>query len=155
MNYTQEELEAKSESQLAAIIKYMGIGNPETMSSASMIDAILKNSIETVAEAPAKKRRTKVEVAKAVKSAPVAKEPVIKKKRLIIHNQEGPEASTLVKVQVNGVMYTIPREKEVVVPEYVIGVLQNAVRTDYERVNGAYEERHSRRFPFTILGDAA
>jgi len=54
--------------------------------------------------------------------------------------------------------YRIPRDKEVVVPEPVLEVLQNAVETQLEEVGrdqltGAptFRERHSRRFAFSAM----
>lgn len=91
-------------------------------------------------------------VAKASKSVPKAP-PKPKMFKIIIHNQEGPDASKFVKVQPNGIMYAIPREKEVVVPEIVVNVLNDAVVTRMEYENGALVERPARRHPFTVLGE--
>ena len=78
------------------------------------------------------------------------------KVKIIVHNQEGVEATSFVKVQVNGVMFAIPREQVVLVPQPVVDDLKNAVKTEYipgddGRGNVVLVERETRRFPFTVL----
>ena len=79
--------------------------------------------------------------------------PTNKKFRIIVHHQEGIDASKFVKVQVNGVMYTLPRETEVEVPEAVLSVLNDAVQTVFVYEDGKLVERSARRFPYTTLGE--
>ena len=155
--YTREELEAKSESELAAICGDLDPKfNPEMASVASMIELILDNPLGVVVKKkPPRARATKPKVEAAEPAIKVQVETKPKRKRLIIHNQEGTDSSPFVKVGVNGTMYQIARETEVTVPYEVIHVLENAVITRDERgPDGHMVERHARRFPFTVLGDA-
>ena len=78
-----------------------------------------------------------------------------KKFRIIIHNQEGAEGSSFIKIMVNGVMFQINREKEVTVPARVKEVLDNAIQTKFEPdENGDLQPRDVRRFAYTVLGPA-
>jgi hypothetical protein len=114
---------------------------------------------ESVEDEPVEAEEVVVEVAPAPKpkAAPKAKAAPAPDKpkmfKIIVHNQEGVDASKFVKVQPNGTMYAIPREQEVVVPEIVVNVLKDAVVTRMEYENGALVERSARRHPFTILGE--
>lgn len=78
-----------------------------------------------------------------------------KKFRIIVHNQDGVDSSPFIKVGVNDVVYQIAREREVVVPEAVKHVLENAVITRYEDAPDGRSkvEVQARRFPFTVLGE--
>lgn len=73
-----------------------------------------------------------------------------KKYRLTIHEQEGPNGRDAVKVSVNGYASVIKRNEEVIVPERVINVLKNAVKTEYEPNDDGkgVVERRVRRFNF-------
>lgn len=55
----------------------------------------------------------------------------VKKYKITIHNQEGPGGKDDVVVGVNGRVWQIQREQEVVVPEMVYDVLKNAVEKLY------------------------
>ena len=155
--YTRDELELMSESELAKIcVQVDAEFNSEMQSPASMVDFILGHPLAAVAKkAPAKARIRKAVAPEPERSDVPAKPVKSGRKRLIIHNQEGVEASPFVKVQVNGRMYQISREVEVEVPMEVVHVLENAViTTDTRDDRGNHTERHLRRFPFTVLGDA-
>jgi len=80
-----------------------------------------------------------------------------KKVRVIMHNQEGSDGNQPVFVAVNGMGYSIPREVPVIIPEPVLKALEDAVETKYFREEkdgqffGPIQERHVRRFPFSVL----
>lgn len=80
-----------------------------------------------------------------------------KKRRIIIHNQEGPGGDQSVFVAVNGMAYNIPRDKPVMLPMPIIEALKNASETRYVREQdsgkdfGPVTERQVQRFPFSIL----
>lgn len=142
--YTREELESKTETELGKIARSIDKTiRPENYSVQTLIELIV--GMQTTG---AKRTRTRKKV-EAVEAVEAVKEKPVVKKRIIIHNQEGVNSSEYVKVQHNGTMYTIPRDVEVEVPEYVVGVLADAVMTDTKT------DRNFRRFPFTVLGDAA
>lgn len=74
---------------------------------------------------------------------------------VIVHSTDDEDGARPVDVSVNGYPYRIPRDKEVLVPEAVVEVLQNAVETRLDEVGrdpqtGApqFDERKSRRFAF-------
>lgn len=146
---TREELELKPESELVEIAEQLGLSvNPDAATVASLVDAI-EAELDAGAALPSAPKRAKKSTSVATPAAPKAT-----RKRIIVHNQEGVDASPFVKVQVNGVMFTLPREIEVSVPIEVINVLNDAVVTRLEQQGNVLVERHARRFPFTVLGDA-
>lgn len=79
------------------------------------------------------------------------------KRLIMINNQEGPGGDQAVFVAVNGMGYNIPREKQVLVPEPVVQVLENAIESTYQRDQsngqdfGPVVERKRKRFPFQVL----
>lgn len=146
MSYTKTQLNSASESDLVKIAEEFGlVVNRDTTPKVQIIDAILT----------AQKAEAKEEV--VIEAAPAVKEPVPqseqKKFRIILHNQDGVDASKFVKVQVNGIMYAIPREVEVEVPEIVVGALNDAIITRMDYENGKLVEKPGRRFPYTVLGE--
>ena len=155
--YTKQELTSMDEVELNRVaFEEFSLGvSTDTTAKKEIIDTILaaqEASEVVVKTAPAPKAKAvakpkaKVE---AIADAP-AKPKMFK---IIVHNQEGTDASKFVKVQPNGIMYAIPREQEVVVPEIVVNVLKDAVITRMEYENGSLVERSARRHPFTILGE--
>jgi hypothetical protein len=156
MSYTQDELVNLSETELSAIAGELGFDFPvDTSTKAEMITSILSTQADEVvaAVAPAPKKRAPV---KKTADPVVEAKPVAKKERrfkILVHNQDGVDASKFVKVQANGIMYAIPRETEVEVPEIVMNILNDSVidRLDYE--NGKLTTKSGRRFPYTVLGE--
>lgn len=79
------------------------------------------------------------------------------KVRITIHNQEGPNGDAPVFVAVNGMGYSLPREKVISVPRPIVTALENASEVRYYRDEsnnqqfGAILERAVRRIPFTII----
>lgn len=152
MSFSKEDLMSKKEPELNKLAAEYGVDlRTDSASKAQVVEALLEAQAEL--EAPA-------EV--VIEEAPAATEEVVaapaekaeQRFRIIVHNQEGVDAGKFVKVQVNGTMFAIPREREVVVPASVIEVLNNAVlvRTEYE--DGKQVEVPARRFPYTVLGKA-
>lgn len=134
---TKKDLSALPESDLISMGTDLGLKfDPALETKASMVDAILTASNPEATEIPASAEEPEPRV------------------RIIVHHQEGLEASKFVKVQINGTMYTLPRETELTVPESVLGVLNDAVQTVTVYENGKAEERNARRFPYTVLGPA-
>jgi hypothetical protein len=156
MSYTQDELINLSEGELAAIAGELGFDyNPDSSTKAEMIASILAEQGEevVVAVAPAPKKRAP---AKKAADPVVEGKPTAAKERrfkILVHNQDGVDASKFVKVQANGIMYAIPRETEVEVPEIVMNILNDSVidRLYYE--NGELITKSGRRFPYTVLGE--
>jgi len=143
MKRTAKELKNLSETQLAAVADDLGLQLvAENTSKATFIAEIIE----------AQEDDAEVVVGEPVDEPVVAKKS--KKFRIIVSNQEGVEQTEFVKVQVDGVMYTLPREIEVVVPEIVVEVLSNAVVTRYTQEGDKMVERKARRFPFQVLGEA-
>jgi len=75
---------------------------------------------------------------------------------IIVHNQEGAIGMQPVFVAVNGVGFSIPREKKVRVPKSIVHALENASETIYfkeldddGRPHGPTLSREVRRFPFS------
>jgi hypothetical protein len=75
------------------------------------------------------------------------------KTRIIISSNTGPAGSDDVFVSVNGRDFLIKRDVEVDVPEEVLGVLKNAVVTDYvtDADGRITRERRVPRFPYQVL----
>jgi len=143
MKRTAKELKTLSETQLAAVAEDLGLQLvAENTSKSTFIAEIIE----------AQEDDAGVVVDELIAEPVVVKKP--KKFRILVSNQEGVEQTEFVKVQVDGVMYTLPREVEVVVPEIVVEVLNNAVVTRYAQEGGLMVERKARRFPFQVLGEA-
>lgn len=144
MAFTKSQLEKKSDAELAQIATDLGLDlSPESTTKAVYVASILQIQAEDAKlDAPAQE------------AAIVAEEAPQKKYRIIVHNQEGVEATPFVKVQVNGTMYTLPREVEVTVPAEVVEVLNNAVVTRFVQEGRNLVEKPARRFPYTVLGEA-
>lgn len=156
---TIEELLGYSDEDLGKLATKLGLDlDFESMSKTDAVDEIYaalpddesEEVMLEIKDTPKKETRTRSKVRAEV--AAVDKGP--KKYRLIIHNQEGVDNTPFVKVQDGnaGIMYTIPRDVEVVVPEVVISILRDAVTTRYEPSGGTMIERSAPRFPFTVLG---
>ncbi len=88
-----------------------------------------------------------------VEEAPAKKVRKTKHFKIIVHAQEGNDNTPFIKVGVQGVMYQINRDEEVVVNEYVLHVLENCVMTVPQKVGDKTVQRDIRRFPFSILGE--
>jgi hypothetical protein len=147
MIYSTKELASKSEKELAAIAEELGLVlNAESTGKNGYILEIIAAQEEDIKEV--------AEPIATIATNDVATLPKkVKKFRIIVANQEGPEETRFVKVQVNQEMFAIPREVEVVVPEYVVEVLNNAVVTRYVQEGLDLVERKAKRFPFSILGE--
>lgn len=150
MKRTAKELKNLSEDQLAEVAGDLGLQlNADNTSKATFINEIIEAQEDDDAAG--------VAIIGELVDEPID-EPVVVKKvkkfRIIVSNQEGVEQTEFVKVQVDGVMYTLPREIEVVVPEIVVEVLNNAVVTRYTQEGDKMVERKARRFPFQVLGEA-
>lgn len=151
MSFSKEDLMSKKEPELNKLAAEYGVDlRTDSASKAQVVEALLVAQAEL--EAPAEVVIEEASVAAEEVVAPAEKAE--QRFRIIVHNQEGVDAGKFVKVQVNGTMFAIPREREVVVPASVIEVLNNAVlvRTEYE--DGKQVEVPARRFPYTVLGKA-
>lgn len=142
MKYNRKDLLDKSELELVAIAKQLGIEDKlEDKPKSYIIDVILANST--------KDSKSKKQVSKDFESTS-------KKYKLVIHSQEGIYDTPFVAVGVNGYVYQIPRDVEVEVPKEVIDILKEAnypvpiVNSDGVTVG----EKMARRFPFSVLGEA-
>jgi hypothetical protein len=142
---TKRELGLKSEAELLAMAEAQGLDVSSDPDKAELIELL----VDTIK--PAAKARPKA----APRAAAAPTGP--KKYRVIVNNQDGVDASPFITVQVNGKTWQIKRDHEVVVPEEVLHVLNNAVYTKYESsgAGGLQEPRDVNRFPVTILGEAA
>jgi hypothetical protein len=164
--YTNADLAAKSEAELGEIAQLLGLKlNIATSSKNDVITAILAEAgadgddLEEEVEEIEDDLEEEVVVAKApkkraTKAATAPVKTASGKKRIIVHNQEGNDAGPFVKVGLNGVMYAIPRDVEVIVPDGVVGVLSNAIVTRTTQEGRQTVERSAPRHPFTVLGDA-
>jgi hypothetical protein len=147
-NFTTKELKGKNEAELGAIAEDLGLQlNVESMNKNDIITEIVQAYEEDKSDVVDEIVVSTVEVLPEVVQAE-------KKFRIIISNQEGVDQSDFVKVQPNGVMYAIPRDVEVVVPESVINVLKDAVVLRYTQEGENWVERRGKRFPYTVLGPA-
>lgn len=95
------------------------------------------DTVEVTNEKPAAKKRS------ATKPSRV---------NVIFHNQEGDLGKTDIFVSVNGFAYQIQRNEPVALPSEVIEVIDNAVVTHVERVNGVDVSRDLQRFPYSLAG---
>lgn len=146
--FTKEELNKKKDPELAAIAEELGLLLvPENTGKATYIKEILQAQEEDAAVA--------VEIIPDVDPLLVVEEAPVKEKRfrISVSNQEGVENTAFVKVGVNGQMYTIPRETEVIVPASVVEVLNNAIVTRFIQEGRNLVEQKARRFPFSVLGE--
>ena len=146
--FTKEELNKKKDPELAAIAEELGLQFvPENTGKATYIKEILQAQEEDSA--------TAVEILPEADPLLVVEEAPVKEKkfRISVANQEGVENTPFVKVGVNGQMYAIPRETEVIVPESVVEVLNNAVVTRFVQNGRDLVEQKARRFPFSVLGE--
>lgn len=144
--FTKDELNKKKEPELASIAEELGLQLiAENTNKAAYIKEILQ----------AYEDDSTVEIVPDVDPREVIEETAEpeKKFRISISNQDGVEATPFVKVGVNGQMYAIPRETEVVVPASVVEVLNNAVITRFVQEGRDLVERSAKRFPFTVLGE--
>ena len=142
--FTKDDLNKKKEPELATIAEELGLQLvAENTSKSTYVTEILRAQEEDA-----------IEIVPDID--PRAEEVVVpeKKFRITISNQDGVENTPFVKVGVNGQMFAIPRETEVVVPASVIDVLNNAVVTRFVQEGRELVERKARRFPFTVLGEA-
>ena len=151
MSLTIKELKSKSDAELSVIAEELGLQlNAENTTKNDFITEIIQALEEDKAVALADAID---DILPVVEEPKVVKANIIRKFRLILSNQEGVENTKFVKVQVNGEMFAIPRETEVVVPESVVGVLNNAVATYFRQEGDALVPFKARRFPFQILGE--
>jgi len=97
---------------------------------------------------------TDVDTVEVTKQKPAAKRSATKPSRVnvIFHNQEGDLGKTDIFVSVNGYAYQIKRNEPVSLPPEVIEVIDNAVVTHIERVNGVDESRDLQRFTYSLAG---
>ena len=97
---------------------------------------------------------TDVDTVEVTKQKPAAKRSATKPSRVnvIFHNQEGDLGKTDIFVSVNGYAYQIKRNEPVSLPPEVIEVIDNAVVTHVERVNGVDETRDLQRFTYSLAG---
>ena len=154
MAYSVKDLRTKQEYELSIIAEELGLQlNFESLGKNNIINEIIKAQEEIEAEATALDAALKVEPVQVEAKKPHQTKKATRKFKIIISNQDGVDQTPFVKVQTGGVMYTIPREVEVVVPEAVVEVLKNAVVHRYNDENGEWVERTGRRFPFNILGE--
>lgn len=149
MSFTESELKRKSADELDAISSDLSVGlTSSSTSKADLIKGIL--AAQEDLSRPAELAIVDTEGSDSSDADDPTATNV--RYRIILHNQEGPDASKFVKVQPNGVMYTIPRDVEVEVPEIVLNVLTDAVTTVTSLEDGKMVDRQVRRFPFTNLG---
>lgn len=154
MSYTEQQLNKLTESAVAKILETeFRLQVPAAATKAEMVQAVLA--------AQAEESQDSAIPAVIPPSPPIWTTSTVsspnRRLRLIVHNQEGVENTPFVKVGVNGVMYQLPREKELEVPEAVVNVLRDAVIDKFEPgADGSGTQLTKvRRFPFTVLGEAA
>ncbi|NOQ36068.1 MAG: hypothetical protein GQ569_09255 [Methylococcaceae bacterium] len=78
----------------------------------------------------------------------VAEPVAIKKVNLMILKSESDTGSKVVPVSVNGKTWAIERGKQVLVPEFIVEVLKNAVKNIYNEAGTDYHEVPA--YPFTV-----
>lgn len=151
MAYTAKELKHKTEPELAAIAEELGLLlNADVVGKNGFITEILQAQEEDLEGSETVIEGELMDAAVDVEPPPTKKKA--RRVKIIVSNQDGPEQTRFVKVQVNGEMFTLPREIEVTVPEYVVEVLNNAVITRIVQEDGEWVERKARRFPYHITG---
>jgi hypothetical protein len=137
------DLKKLNESALAELAHELELEiDPSRASKADLIRAIEK------AQQP---REEEVENQENEAPPPVKTPSVNRRYKIIVHHQEGVENSPFIKVSVNGVMYQITREQEVIVPAGVKHVLDDAVMTVYRQEGRNMIAQDVRRFPYTVL----
>jgi hypothetical protein len=73
-------------------------------------------------------------------------------KKIIIHKQSGSTGADDVTVSINGKVYLIKRDQEVEVPEAVIDILKNAIKTIYEQnEENEVTARDVLAYPFSVV----
>lgn len=168
--YTKQQLTSMTEAKLAELATDMGLElNTAEMPKKTVVAEILKAQEEDALSASPEpqiedeaedeveddEEEEEEEEAPKPKAAKAKKPEQARKYKIIIHNQDGVNNTPFVKVGVNGKIYTIPREKEVVIPYDVKHVLDSATETHYEtEVSGRDKrsvERQVRRFPMSVL----
>lgn len=71
---------------------------------------------------------------------------------IIIDEQGGPDASSIVQLGVNGVAYQIMRGHKVIVPEGVVNVLSEAITAKIvKNPDGTEQVKHMPRISFRVL----
>jgi hypothetical protein len=146
-----------NEAALAAIAADYGVAvSADSMTKKQMIDLII----------PAIERQSRLEAEENEENEdPILAEPIPeapkkvaapRRYKIIIHDQEGPDNTPFVKVSVQGVMTTIPRNTEVVVSHAIKHVLDNCEMTLFQFERGPdgsqrVVERNVRRFPFSVV----
>jgi len=95
------------------------------------------DTVEVIKEKPAANKRS------ATKPSRV---------KVIFHNQDGDLGKSDIFVSVNGYAYQIQRNESVSLPPEVIEVIDNAVITQTERVDGVDQSRDLQRFPYSLVG---
>jgi phosphotransferase system IIB component len=136
-------LKKLNEAALAEIARGLELSiDPTKMSKAELIAAIEK--VEQPHEEIEENQENEAPAPKRVKREP-------KRYKIIVHNQEGVDNTPFIKVGVNGVMYQITREKEVIVNEGVKHVLDTAIMTVFRQEGRQMVAQDVRRFPYTVL----
>jgi hypothetical protein len=98
---------------------------------------------------------TDVDTVEVIKEKPAAKKRSATKPsrvNVIFHNQEGDLGKSDIFVSVNGYAYQIKRNEPVALPTEVMEVIDNAVVTQTERVNGIDESRDLQRYTYSLAG---
>jgi hypothetical protein len=153
---TKEELNKMSEKDLAILADEKGLSlNSENTPKKVFVDEILLAQEQDEALKPTEVEVVTADPDEVEVEVILAEKPVVEKRfKIVVANQEGVEATPFIKVVVNGNMYIIPREVEVVVPESVIEVLNNAIVTRFTQEGRELVARSAKRFPFSIMGRA-
>lgn len=73
--------------------------------------------------------------------------------RVIINEGTDDMGKEPVDVGVNGKVWRIKRNEEVLIPEEVFGVIKNAIQVSYAHSSTGIEERKVHRFSFQTLGN--
>lgn len=148
---TKSELNKMNEAALAELAERLGLEvNPGTATKKFLIESIeTKLAEQSRVEEEDNEENEELVLEEGV--TPQPKKPAAPKRyKIMIHAQES-DPSPFIKVSINGKMYQIYRDQEVVVPEEVKHVLDNAVMTVFQRVGNVMEERNVRRYPFSVL----
>jgi len=98
---------------------------------------------------------TEVDTVEVTNEKPAAKKRSANKPsrvKVIFHNQDGDLGKGDIFVSVNGYAYQIKRNEPVDLPPEVIEVIDNAVITHTERVDGVDQTRDLQRFPYSLAG---
>jgi hypothetical protein len=98
---------------------------------------------------------TDVDTVEVTKGKPAAKKRSANKPSrvtVIFHNQEGDLGKADIFVSVNGYAYQIKRNEPVALPVEVMEVIDNAVVTQTERVDGVEISRDLQRYTYSMAG---